>query len=94
MDSQLCVFFFFNEDLWLSGEVKRRAILHHCAWGRHEVPRRAALLPVDVLLAFCGHDTLAARISLSSSNWRSSRNVVVSVISRQQVWRGRASVDQ
>ena len=47
----------------------------HGAWRRHEVPRRAAPLPVEVLLVFCGSNGVpggksvgsatAARISLS-----------------------------
>ena len=73
------------------------------AWGRHKVPRRAVLLPVEVLLVFLWSggfvrrsavgSALAARIPLSSSCWRSCGITLVSVVSRQPLGRGRPSVD-
>ena len=72
MDRQFCAYI---EDLWLSGEVKspvhffimRRRIFPgawslYGAWERHEVPRRAAPLPIDVLFPFWG---LAALLLLA-----------------------------
>ena len=81
------------KDLWLSGEEKLlvgdiifavQLFIHgvassHGVWGRHQVPRRAAPLPVEVVLAFFFLEAslerrlvgsaCAARSSLVTSHW-------------------------
>ena len=72
--------------LWLSGEVKLlvgdiffavQLFIHgvassHGAWGRHQAPRRAALLPVKVQLAF-------TNVEVSWSDVRSAALVLLTV---------------